>query len=97
MACAGKQCAYMLDTSAEQSSCPPPAVCDRLGQVAAFIMESGLSVGGVVLPPTGYLQAVYAAVRAAGGVCIADEVQACCQSVPDSVKMLFFKKNRDAF
>eukprot|EP00668_Euglena_longa_P014661 GGOE01018660.1.p1 GENE.GGOE01018660.1~~GGOE01018660.1.p1 ORF type:complete len:451 (-),score=108.98 GGOE01018660.1:48-1400(-) len=51
------------------------SVCDRVGQVAAFIMESGLSVGGVILPPAGYLPAVYKAVRAAGGICIADEVQ----------------------
>lgn len=45
------------------------------GQVAAFFMESGLSVAGVVMPPMGYLQNAYAAVRAAGGVCVADEVQ----------------------
>lgn len=43
--------------------------------VGAFIMESLLSCGGQVLPPAGYLTRVYAAVRAAGGVCIADEVQ----------------------
>jgi ethanolamine-phosphate phospho-lyase len=41
----------------------------------AFIMESVLSCGGQVVPPAGYLRRVYAAVRAAGGVCIADEVQ----------------------
>ncbi|GAX83047.1 hypothetical protein CEUSTIGMA_g10473.t1 [Chlamydomonas eustigma] len=42
---------------------------------AAFIAEplSG-NAGGVELPP-GYLSQAYAAVRAAGGVCIADEVQ----------------------
>lgn len=45
------------------------------GQVAGFIVESGMSVGGVVLPPPGYLDACYKAVRAAGGICIADEVQ----------------------
>lgn len=45
------------------------------GQVAGFIVESGMSVGGVVLPPAGYLDACYKAVRAAGGICIADEVQ----------------------
>ena len=42
---------------------------------AAFIMESILSCGGQVLPPAGYLRRVYASVRAAGAVCIADEVQ----------------------
>lgn len=41
----------------------------------AFIMESVLSCGGQVMPPKGYLRRVYAAVRAHGGVCIADEVQ----------------------
>merc|ERR1712241_831836 len=37
--------------------------------------ESGMSVGGVIVPPLGYLQACYQAVCAAGGVCVADEVQ----------------------
>lgn len=44
-------------------------------QVGAFFVESGMSVAGVVVPPKGYLGACYKAVRAAGGVCIADEVQ----------------------
>ncbi len=46
------------------------------GQVAAFIAESIQGVGGCVVFPDGYLQHAYAHVRAAGGVCIADEVQA---------------------
>ena len=46
------------------------------GQVAAFVAESVQGVGGTVVFPDGYLQQVYAHVRAAGGVCIADEVQA---------------------
>lgn len=45
------------------------------GRVAAFFVESGMSVGGVILPPPGYLQAAYSSVRAAGGICVADEVQ----------------------
>eukprot|EP00041_Stephanoeca_diplocostata_P038628 m.1535620 g.1535620 ORF g.1535620 m.1535620 type:complete len:468 (+) comp25243_c0_seq79:355-1758(+) len=45
------------------------------GGVAAFFTESGMSVAGVIIPPDGYLQRCYAAVRAAGGVCVADEVQ----------------------
>lgn len=44
-------------------------------QVAAFIAESILSCGGQIVLPDGYLQAAYAQVRAAGGLCIADEVQ----------------------
>ncbi|MFN8458044.1 MAG: aminotransferase class III-fold pyridoxal phosphate-dependent enzyme [Anaerolineae bacterium] len=43
--------------------------------VAAFICESILSCGGQVVLPEGYLREVYRHVRAAGGVCIADEVQ----------------------
>jgi alanine-glyoxylate transaminase / (R)-3-amino-2-methylpropionate-pyruvate transaminase len=46
------------------------------GQVAAFIAESIQGVGGCVVFPDNYLKHVYEHVRAAGGVCIADEVQA---------------------
>src|SRR6185503_19687369 len=42
---------------------------------SAFIAESAPSVGGQIILPEGYLANVYAIVRAAGGVCIADEVQ----------------------
>jgi len=45
------------------------------GQVAAFIAESIQGVGGCVVFPDGYLKHVYEHVRAAGGLCIADEVQ----------------------
>ena len=45
------------------------------GRVLAFIHESSPSCAGQLLLPPGYLSSVYAAVRAAGGVCIADEVQ----------------------
>lgn len=40
-----------------------------------FLAESIPSVAGQVFLPDGYLKEVYAMVRAAGGVCIADEVQ----------------------
>ncbi len=43
--------------------------------VGAFIAEPVLGNAGGVLLPDGYLAGVYKAVRAAGGVCIADEVQ----------------------
>jgi 4-aminobutyrate aminotransferase-like enzyme/Ser/Thr protein kinase RdoA (MazF antagonist) len=43
--------------------------------VAGFIAETCPSVGGQIVFPPGYLAAVYDVVRAAGGVCIADEVQ----------------------
>jgi alanine-glyoxylate transaminase/(R)-3-amino-2-methylpropionate-pyruvate transaminase len=45
------------------------------GKVAAFIAESIQGVGGFVEFPQGYLKQAYEYVRAAGGVCIADEVQ----------------------
>ena len=45
------------------------------GRVAAFIAESIQGVGGAVVFPDGYLKAAYGHVRAAGGLCIADEVQ----------------------
>lgn len=44
-------------------------------KVCAFIAESMPSVAGQIVLPQGYLNRVYDAVRAAGGVCIADEVQ----------------------
>jgi 4-aminobutyrate aminotransferase-like enzyme/Ser/Thr protein kinase RdoA (MazF antagonist) len=43
--------------------------------VAAFIAETCPSVGGQLIFPPRYLETVYECVRAAGGVCIADEVQ----------------------
>jgi len=45
------------------------------GQIAAFIAESIQGVGGTVIFPDGYLKHAYEHARAAGGVCIADEVQ----------------------
>jgi 4-aminobutyrate aminotransferase-like enzyme/Ser/Thr protein kinase RdoA (MazF antagonist) len=45
------------------------------GAPAAFFCESALSCAGQVMLPPGYLREAYAAVRAAGGVCVADEVQ----------------------
>jgi 4-aminobutyrate aminotransferase-like enzyme/Ser/Thr protein kinase RdoA (MazF antagonist) len=45
------------------------------GGVAAFLCESILSCGGQIVLPETYLERCYRAVRAGGGVCIADEVQ----------------------
>lgn len=45
------------------------------GQIAGFVAESIQGVGGCVVFPDGYLKHAYEHVRAAGGVCIADEVQ----------------------
>jgi 4-aminobutyrate aminotransferase-like enzyme/Ser/Thr protein kinase RdoA (MazF antagonist) len=53
-------------------------------KLAAFICESFPSVGGQIVPPPGYLQAVYGHVRAAGGLCIADEVQTAYGRIGDT-------------
>jgi alanine-glyoxylate transaminase / (R)-3-amino-2-methylpropionate-pyruvate transaminase len=45
------------------------------GKIAGFIAESIQGVGGFVEFPQGYLKQTYEYIRAAGGVCIADEVQ----------------------
>ena len=46
-----------------------------VSRLAGFIAETCPSVGGQIVFPPGYLAEVYREVRAAGGVCIADEVQ----------------------
>jgi len=45
------------------------------GSVAGFIVEPVQGFGGVIPLPIGYLSAAFERVRAAGGVCIVDEVQ----------------------
>jgi 4-aminobutyrate aminotransferase-like enzyme len=47
----------------------------RAGGGASFISEPLLGNQGGIVLPDGYLNSVYAAVRAADGICIADEVQ----------------------
>ncbi len=44
-------------------------------RLSAFIAETCPSVGGQIMPPSRFLADVYARVRGAGGLCIADEVQ----------------------
>lgn len=44
-------------------------------KLGGFIAESLQSCGGQILPPPNYLREVYKHVRAAGGLCVADEVQ----------------------
>ncbi|HKR11136.1 MAG TPA: aminotransferase class III-fold pyridoxal phosphate-dependent enzyme [Pyrinomonadaceae bacterium] len=50
-------------------------VIKNTGTICGFIAESMPSVAGQIILPPGYLTSVYDAVRSAGGVCIADEVQ----------------------
>ena len=55
------------------------AIIDRLVErgrgLCGYIAETCPSVGGQIMLPDGFLADVYARVRKAGGVCIADEVQ----------------------
>jgi 4-aminobutyrate aminotransferase-like enzyme len=48
---------------------------DQIDAPAAFFAESLQGCGGQIVYPPGYLREAFAAVRAAGGVCVADEVQ----------------------
>jgi len=50
-------------------------IARKLSRLCGFIAESMPSVAGQIVFPDGYLARVYEAVRDAGGVCIADEVQ----------------------
>lgn len=50
-------------------------IAERGGKLSGFIAETFPSVGGQIIPPLGYLAGVYQRIRAAGGICIADEVQ----------------------
>ena len=61
-----------LPTSDEDAQYVVDLIRERL---CGFIAESMPSVAGQIVLPEGYLAKVYDAVRAAGGVCIADEVQ----------------------
>ncbi|HXJ05069.1 MAG TPA: aminotransferase class III-fold pyridoxal phosphate-dependent enzyme [Candidatus Acidoferrum sp.] len=49
--------------------------CAEGRSVAAYIAETLPSVAGQIVFPPGYLAEVYKHIRAAGGLCIADEVQ----------------------
>jgi len=71
-----------LGNSPETANAYANSVKDTLIQLecagkkpSAFICESLQGVAGQIIMPDGYLAIVYQHVRAAGGVCIADEVQ----------------------
>jgi alanine-glyoxylate transaminase/(R)-3-amino-2-methylpropionate-pyruvate transaminase len=63
----GLKCAYDVENVIKY---------ETSGQVACFIAESIQGVGGAIVPPPEYFGIVYDIVRKAGGLCIADEVQA---------------------
>ncbi len=70
---------YQGENTARQYADDVSEVINNIEQksekVGAFICESIQGVAGQIIMPPGYLTAVYQAVRNAGGVCIADEVQ----------------------
>ena len=65
--CAGRYAAHVGDAISQ--------LADGRHGAAAFLAEAVMSCGGQIEPPKGFLSAAYSAVRAAGAVCIADEVQ----------------------
>ena len=65
---AGEKCAGHVRAAIDEIRAGGHGLC-------GYIAESAPSVGGQIIFPPGYLEAVYRGVRAAGGVCIADEVQ----------------------
>jgi 4-aminobutyrate aminotransferase-like enzyme/Ser/Thr protein kinase RdoA (MazF antagonist) len=66
---------YRDDDAGEKYAQIVTRLLQQLNNVSGFIAESMPSVAGQIILPDGYLSSVYTAVRAAGGVCIADEVQ----------------------
>ena len=62
-------------TEVQQVSEAIASVKSQGKDLCGFIAESMPSVAGQIVLPEGYLSQVYEAVRTAGGVCIADEVQ----------------------
>ena len=46
-----------------------------IGEIAAFMAEPILGVGGFIVPPAGYFERAYEIARNYGGLCISDEVQ----------------------
>jgi len=64
-----------LPISADDAQQVEDFVRQTSGRLCGFIAESMPSVAGQIVLPDGFLKRVYEAVRGAGGVCIADEVQ----------------------
>jgi 4-aminobutyrate aminotransferase-like enzyme/Ser/Thr protein kinase RdoA (MazF antagonist) len=65
---------HVRDVAARLAGPDPSGGADGSG-VAAFLSESLPGCGGQIVLPPGFLAEAYRHVRAAGGVCIADEVQ----------------------
>src|SRR5690606_28287710 len=71
----GNNCA---DQYAEEVRRQIDNIHDKGRGVGAFIIEPIISCGGQIELPDGFLSKAYAFVRAAGGLCISDEVQTGC-------------------
>ena len=74
----GKFSGYSRETAAAYAQSVTQALKELAAEEkapGAFICESLQGVAGQIIMPDGYLENVYQQVRAAGGVCIADEVQ----------------------
>ncbi len=74
----GRFCRSDPDRAQKFADLVDPAIArlkDKGHGLAGFIAETFPSVGGQIIPPKGYLAQVYEKIRAAGGLCIADEVQ----------------------
>ena len=52
------------------------ALAERDHRPAMLLLDSGFTSDGIYTPPAGYLSTLYAGTRRAGGICVADEVQA---------------------
>ena len=64
----GRRYADYCDGAIEQ-------LADNGHQPAAFFMDMVMSTNGIMVSPPDYLPAVFEKIRAAGGLCVADEVQ----------------------
>jgi 4-aminobutyrate aminotransferase-like enzyme/Ser/Thr protein kinase RdoA (MazF antagonist) len=73
---AGKKYANHVKFSIEQ-------MASEKRKPAALVFESVISCGGQVVLPKNFLKEAYAYTRAAGGICIADEVQTGCGRAGD--------------
>ena len=71
----GQYKGYGAETGAQYAQHARDTIAALDRPLAGFIAESVLGCGGQIVLPEGYLQETFTAVRAAGGVCIADEVQ----------------------
>jgi 4-aminobutyrate aminotransferase-like enzyme len=64
-----------LPASADDAQQVTQIIEELRAPLCGFIAETMPSVAGQIVLPDGYVSRVYGAVRSAGGVCIADEVQ----------------------